>query len=166
MTTTTAVTVTRSFKAHPERVFAAFEDPAELARWMRQPGSTTEVEALDVREGGAIRVLMRWESGMTMRLRGIFRKVRRPALLEFTWAVEGVDANAGVVTVELVPQGTGTRLTLTHEGLTGQAGTYARAGWNGWFDALETLLTAGQGAGHRAPRSHIPADGRTHSEHR
>ena len=47
-----AVIVTRTFKARPERVFAAFEDPAEMALWMRQPGSKTEVQALDVREGG------------------------------------------------------------------------------------------------------------------
>lgn len=142
MTTSKAVTVTRTFKARPERVFAAFEDPAEMARWMRQPDSKTEVEELDVREGGAVLVQMSWANGMSIRLRGTFQRVERPSLLEFTWAMEGDDANKGVVTVELEPHGTGTELTLTHEGLTGPALAQSKAGWNGWFDRLTELVEA------------------------
>ncbi len=138
--TAEAVIVTRTFKAAPDRVFTAFENPAELARWMGQPGSRTEVEALEVREGGGIQVRMSWENGMAIRLRGTFQRVERPSLLEFSWAMEGDDANAGVVTVEIRPHGTGTELTLTHEGLTGSAQKQSRAGWNGWFDQLQALV--------------------------
>jgi uncharacterized protein YndB with AHSA1/START domain len=140
MSSSKAVTVTRTFNARPERVFAAFEDPAELARWMGQPGSKTEVHVLDVREGGEVRVQLSWENGMTIRLYGTFRRVERPSLLEFTWAMQGDDANKGVVTVEFQSHGTGTELTLTHEGLTGPALKQSRAGWNGWFDRLQTLV--------------------------
>ena len=142
MTTSQAVTVTRTFKARPERVFAAFEDPAQMARWMGQPGSKTQVQALDVREGGPVRVEMSWDSGMSIRLHGTFQKVERPRLLEFTWAMEGDDANKGVVTVEFAPHETGTELTLTHEGLTGPALKQSRAGWNGWFDRMQNLVEA------------------------
>lgn len=138
--TAEAVIVTRTFRAGPERVFAAFEDPGELARWMGQPGSRTEVHALEVREGGPVRVQMSWENGMSIRLHGTFQQVERPSLLKFTWAMEGDDANAGVVTVEIRPHGTGSELTLTHEGLTGPALKQSRAGWNGWFDRLQALL--------------------------
>lgn len=140
MTTTSAVTVTRTFKASPERVFAAFETPAELARWMIQPGATTEVLDLNVREGGAIAVEMRWENGMALHLTGTFRRVEKPSVLEFTWEMEGDTANDGVVTVRLDPHGTGTQLTLTHDGLAGPAKTYSEQGWNGWFDALEAVV--------------------------
>jgi uncharacterized protein YndB with AHSA1/START domain len=137
-----AVIVTRTFEARPERVFRAFEDPTELARWMGQPGSRTEVQALDVRVGGAVLVQLSWENGMAIRLRGTFQRVERPSLLKFTWGMEGEEANQGVVTVEFRAHGTGTRLTLTHEGLTGPALKQSRAGWNGWFDRLQTLVEA------------------------
>jgi uncharacterized protein YndB with AHSA1/START domain len=142
MTNSQAVRVTRTFKAQPERVFAAFEDPAELARWMGQPGSRTEVHALEVREGGAVRVQMSWDNGMSIRLHGTFRRVERPSLLEFTWAMEGDEANQGVVTVRFERHGTGTELTLTHAGLTGRAQAQSKAGWNGWFDRLQKLVEA------------------------
>lgn len=143
MTNADAVIVTRTFKAAPERVFAAFEEPTELARWMAQPEAKTEVQALEVREGGELRVHMSWENGMTMLLYGTFKRVEKPSLLEFTWAVEGMGANSGVVTVEFAPHGTGTQLTLTHDGLAGGAKQYSEEGWNGWFDKLQALVDAG-----------------------
>lgn len=143
MTTSKAVTVTRTFKARPERVFAAFEDPAQMAQWMGSHGSKTEVQALDVREGGAVLVQMSWDNGMSIRLYGTFKRVEKPSLLEFTWAMEGEDANKGVVTVEFEPHGTGTELTLTHEGLTGPALSQAKAGWGAMFDQLRTVVKAG-----------------------
>jgi uncharacterized protein YndB with AHSA1/START domain len=142
MTTSQAVTVTRTFKARPERVFGAFEDPVEVARWMGQPGSRTEVHALDVRVGGEVRVQMSWDNGMSINLCGTFQRVEKPSLLQFTWGMAGDDTNDGVVTVEFAPQGTGTELTLTHEGLTGPALKHSKTGWNGWFDRLQEVVEA------------------------
>jgi uncharacterized protein YndB with AHSA1/START domain len=123
-------------------VFAAFEDPAQMARWMRSHGSKTEVQALDVREGGGVLVQMSWDNGMSIRLYGTFKRVEKPSLLEFTWAMEGEEANNGVVTVEFEPHGTGTELTLTHEGLTGPALGQAKAGWGAMFDQLRVVVEA------------------------
>ena len=142
MTTTKAVIVTRTFRARPERVFAAFEDPAEMARWMGVRGSKTAVQALDVREGGEVKVEMRWDNGMAIRLYGTFQRVDKPSLLQFTWAMEGDEANKGVVTVEFLPSGTGTEMTLTHKGLTGSAQAQSKAGWNAMFDSLQELVEA------------------------
>jgi uncharacterized protein YndB with AHSA1/START domain len=69
--------------------------------------------------------------------------VDKPSLLEFTWAMEGDDVNKGVVSVEFEPHGSGTELTLTHEGLTGKAQAQAEAGWNEWLDGLQKLVEAG-----------------------
>lgn len=142
MTASEAVIVTRTFKAPPERVFAAFENPAEMARWMGGHGARTEVQTLEVREGGAVLVQMSWDNGMAIRLYGTFERVERPSLLRFSWAMEGDDANQGMVTVQFQAHGTGTELTLTHEGLTGRAQAQSKAGWNGWFDQLQALVEA------------------------
>ncbi len=137
-----AVTVRRIFKAQPERVFRAFENPAEMARWMGVRASSTEVLALDVREGGEVRVQMSWDNGMSIRLYGTFQRVEKPSLLKFSWAMEGDDANKGVVTVQFEPHGSGTELILTHEGLTGPAQAQSQAGWNQMFDGLQALVEA------------------------
>ncbi len=142
MTVSNAVIVTRTFQAPPERVFAAFENPAEMGKWMGGHGARTEVHTLEVHEGGAVLVQMSWDNGMSIKLYGTFQRVKKPSLLQFTWAMEGDDANKGVVTVEFRPQGTGTELTLTHEGLTGRAQAQSKAGWNGWFDQLQRLVEA------------------------
>lgn len=153
MTESKAVRVTRTFKAPPERVYAAFENPAEMARWMGVRGSRTEVRTLEVRKGGAVQVQMSWDNGMSIRLYGTFQRVEHPSLLEFTWAMEGTDANQGVVTVEFRPHGAGTELTLTHTGLTGPALAQSRAGWNEWFDRLEKVVdeVPGNAAGGGGP---------------
>jgi uncharacterized protein YndB with AHSA1/START domain len=113
-----------------------------MARWMGQPGGKTDVQALDVREGGEVRARMSWDNGMAIQLYGTFQRVEKPSILQFTWAMEGDDANKGVVTVEFRPHGAGTELTLTHEGLTGPALKQSKAGWNGWFDRLQKLVEA------------------------
>lgn len=140
MTSSPVVTVTRTFKARPERVFQAFEKPDELARWMGVRGSVTEVRALDVRVGGAVSVQMSWDNGMSIRLYGTFQQVERPSRLRFSWAMEGDDANKGVVTVTITSVDGGTELTLTHEGLSGPALKQSAAGWNQMFDGLEALV--------------------------
>ena len=140
MTTSRALTVTRLFKSPPEVVYAAFEDPAKCAMWMGPVGSKTEVQKLDVREGGALLLLLSFDNGMSVRLYGTFRRVEPAKLLEFTWAMEG-DPEETVVTVEFEPHGTGTELVLTHEGLrTTEERTQNEAGWSEFFDRLEAVL--------------------------
>jgi uncharacterized protein YndB with AHSA1/START domain len=54
MTTSKTVTLTRTFKARPERVFAAFENLAETARRGGMRRRKTEVKTQDVRDGDAV----------------------------------------------------------------------------------------------------------------
>lgn len=58
---TRELTVSRLIEAPPGRVYRAFVDPDELARWMHPPGADCEVHHLDANEGGSYRITMRGE---------------------------------------------------------------------------------------------------------
>jgi uncharacterized protein YndB with AHSA1/START domain len=48
----TTFTTTREIPASPAAVFAAFQDPARLARWWGPNGFTTTFETFEFRPGG------------------------------------------------------------------------------------------------------------------
>lgn len=59
---TRELTVSRVVEAPPDRVYGAFVDPDELARWMHPPGATCEVHRFEAEVGGSYRITM---SGQT-----------------------------------------------------------------------------------------------------
>jgi uncharacterized protein YndB with AHSA1/START domain len=81
----------------------------------------------------------------TMAAEGTYREVDPPRRIVLTWTwVEGLpgappDGATSLVTFALEPEGTGTRLTLTHEALP-DADT-AKGHAEGWSEALEKLAT-------------------------
>lgn len=144
-----ALTITRIIDAPPERVFDAWIDPAQLARWLGPPSITAEIERLDLRPGGAYRIRMRRLDGSTNIITGTYREIAPPERLVFTWIWEGAAAalNAGqpsLVTVSLAVRGGKTEMTLRHERLVSpEARDSHRHGWAGSFDRLSALLAGG-----------------------
>lgn len=67
-------------------------------------------------------------------------RVEPPHLLQYTWA----GGKEGTVTFELFPSGTGTRLVLTHAGITGPVpfGNFS-GGWLSHLSVLQTKLAGG-----------------------
>jgi uncharacterized protein YndB with AHSA1/START domain len=57
------LTVTRDVAAPASRVWAAWTDPASIARWWGPAGFHSTVVALDVREGGRFEVIMHGPDG-------------------------------------------------------------------------------------------------------
>ncbi len=57
--------IERSYPTTPERVFAAFSDPAKKRRWYAAGGSSSDVEEfeMDFRVGGNERTLRRFKAG-------------------------------------------------------------------------------------------------------
>ncbi len=140
MTTSQALTVTQHFESPPDVVYEAFVDPEKCARWMGPRNSTTEVQKLDVTVGGALLLQIAFENGFSVRMYGTFQRVEPSKLLEFTWAMEG-DAQETTVTVEFEPDGNGTELILTHEGLTSaEDRAQNQAGWTEFFDRLQEVI--------------------------
>lgn len=110
---TDRVTIERTFSAAPELVYAAWTDPAILARWISpNPNLQVRVEGTAV-EGGAYAVHM----GAGYTVRGTWLTLRPFDLLELDWSWDREDHPPSHVRVELSAEPEGTRLALTHSRL-------------------------------------------------
>jgi len=138
-----ALTLERTIAAPPEKVFEAFTQAQQLARWFRPNDQyQVTVHAMELRAGGRYRIEMRRPDGGVSVVGGTYDEVSRPSRLVFTWAWEDKPADGlSRVTVSLEPKGAGTRLVLVHEQLPSVESREAHAhGWNGCLDQLVSLF--------------------------
>jgi uncharacterized protein YndB with AHSA1/START domain len=128
-----------------EDVYAAWTQPAAMARWLAPMGSA-DVEA-DVRVGGRFRVVMIGDA-MSIQHTGEYLTVEPPRRLSFTWQSPYTGAEPSVVTVTLTPDGDSTHLLLLHERLPEGAAESHRGGWGAILQRLveEVLTTSEQDA--------------------
>lgn len=128
----TALEISRSFTAPPERVWWALTDPAALAAWFwpERFGTTAEV---DLRPGGRFRI-----AGplVGMAVSGEYAEVVPPDHLVFSWQWDGEDERT-LVTVELTATASGTDLRLVHDRFADDATRDSHA--QGWSDCLDRL---------------------------
>lgn len=141
------VEVRRELPASPEQVFAAFADPALVARWLT-PGPDVKLRVLQFqfREGGNYRFAYDVPDGRTMLVTGTYRVIERPARLVFSWLIEPPDVHAGIsseVTVRIAARGGRSELVIRHERLERpDAESRHSEGWRGALAQLETLLAS------------------------
>jgi uncharacterized protein YndB with AHSA1/START domain len=142
------MTLTRVFDAPRELVWRAWTDPKHLAQWFGPKQFTSSVPQLDVRIGGALRIVMRGPDGNDYPMKGTFLEVVPSERLVFSNIAVDKDGNhllEGETTVTLSEQGGETKLTLR---------TYAKglvpiapqmlagmeAGWSKSFEKLQELV--------------------------
>jgi uncharacterized protein YndB with AHSA1/START domain len=141
--TETTLSLRRTFKAPRERVFRAWTDPDELRKWWGPEGYVTPSAEVDLRVGGKYRLGMRkLPDGDIFYLSGIYREVRPPERLVYTWRWEAKpELGETLVTVEFREVGDSTEVILTHEFFpTPQARDDHNRGWSGCLDRLAKLL--------------------------
>jgi uncharacterized protein YndB with AHSA1/START domain len=80
--------ITRILDAPRARVFAAWIDQDQAARWWGPRGFTSISCTMDVRVGGAWRRVMRSPDGLEYRASGVYREIVAPERLVFTYAWE------------------------------------------------------------------------------
>jgi uncharacterized protein YndB with AHSA1/START domain len=136
-----SLTLQRRLNASPAKVYGAWTDPAQIAKWWH-PASNYVVHAeADVRVGGRFRVIMRTPDGEDHDVSGVYREVVPDERLVFTWAWRSTPERESRVTVALRREGGGTMLTLTHEQLFDEAARDRHLeGWMGAVDKLERLF--------------------------
>ena len=124
-TRNTTLQITRSFNASPEKVFQAWVDPIVLKQWFAPSDEfSTPLAEIDLRVGGKYRIQMVAPNGENHTVGGVYREIRSPEKLVFTWGWEAGGGCGGaesegpietLVTVEFQQQGEGTAMILTHE---------------------------------------------------
>lgn len=139
-----SLTIVRTFKAAPEKLFQAWTDPEILKHWMA-PGDTMKVALAetDPRVGGRYRIVMREAGGAEHKVGGVYREFKPLSKLVFTWAWEGSPDAETLVSVELRPAGSGTEMTLTHTKFaTDRSRDMHSQGWSGCIAKLERAMAA------------------------
>ena len=140
----------RLLDAPPERIFAAWTDPALLRRWWAaEPDWTTPEATTDVRVGGRYRLSMQGTDGIVRTVVGEYLEVDPPRRLVYTWKWESHgDSSAPpgdvtVVEVDFVAEGSATRVVLEQRGFDGEAERDKHDhGWRGCLDNLERRVLA------------------------
>lgn len=128
-----------------EAVYDAWTRPELIAEWYGPEGFTNEIHEMDVRPDGNYRLTMHAPDGSKYPLTGVFRTLRRPERLSFTWKWEtppaNGDPNETLVTVDIRQVGDMTEMVLTHEGFaTADDVTNHETGWAGALDKLGRSL--------------------------
>jgi len=140
-----ALRLTRVVPAPRDAVFRAWTEPEQLKRWwVPFPGMSVPAAEVDLRPGGRYRFTMRNSKGQEFGLTGVYREVRPPERLVYTWRWEGTERDGDgetLVTVEFEASGTTTLLHLTHEQFP-DADTQDRhgVGWGGVLDSLVSVM--------------------------
>jgi uncharacterized protein YndB with AHSA1/START domain len=140
-----ALTITRLIAAPRLLVFKAWTDPVHVARWWGPKGFTNPVCEMDVRPGGALRIVMQGPDGSRYPMIGRFREIVAPERLVFTNIAVGQAGEPlidGLTTVTFEDQDGKTKLTLTTRAiaklpLANKMIDGMEAGWTQSLDRLE-----------------------------
>src|SRR3984893_18896000 len=138
------LTLTRVFNAPREAVFKAWTDPQQLAKWWGPKGFTNPVCEVDLKPGGALKIVMRAPDGGEYPMQGVFREILPPSRLVFTNIAVDKDGNhiiEGLTTVTFAEEGGRTKLTLQTSGVAvvDYAAAYLQGMEAGWTQSLEKL---------------------------
>ena len=138
-----SLTLTRRFRARPEKVYAAWTQAEQLVQWFGpasvKPGSLHA--DIDLRVGGRYRISFTNDKGEYFEVGGAYREVVPNERLVFSWAWHSTPERESLVTVQLKPDGGGTLLVFNHAQFFDEAARdNHQRGWNELLAKLEKLV--------------------------
>ncbi|HZS96612.1 MAG TPA: SRPBCC family protein [Terriglobales bacterium] len=134
--------IERNYPAAPERVFAAFSDPAKKRLWFAE-GDEFEVEhyALDFQVGGREEARFRGKNGFTFTNRTIFQDILpgRHIVFAYTMSMGDKHISSSQATVEFLGKDQGTLLVFTEQAAFFEGADGPKMRQDGWTLLLEAL---------------------------
>ncbi|HSC03936.1 MAG TPA: SRPBCC domain-containing protein [Solirubrobacteraceae bacterium] len=142
---TQALRIERSFDASAEDVFDAWTSPEVMRRWFHcGPDWETPVAEVDLRVGGAVRIVMRRPDGRTAGARGEYTVIDRPRRLVMTWTFDEIPDNQQLIELAFDEAEGTTTVVLTNRDISTDERRNAQdEGWRLCLGELERLLDDG-----------------------
>jgi uncharacterized protein YndB with AHSA1/START domain len=113
-----------------------------MRRWFHcGPDWETPVAEVDLRVGGAVRIVMRRPDGREAGARGEYTLIDRPHRLVMTWTFDDVPANEQLIELAFSESGGNTTVVLTNREILSEERRESQdEGWRLCLDELERLL--------------------------
>jgi uncharacterized protein YndB with AHSA1/START domain len=136
------VRIERAFPASPEEVFDAWTSPEVMRRWFHPaPDWDTPDAEVDLRVGGAVRVVMRRPDGSEAEARGKYTLIDRPHRLVMTWTFGDDPSNEQLIELSFSESDGATKVLMVNSGISTDERRDAQdAGWRGCLDELASSL--------------------------
>lgn len=133
-----SLTVERRIHAPAPTVYAAWLDPETLTRFMSNcQGMSLARAETDPRVGGRFLLVMHTSNGEVPHT-GTYLELQPHSRIAFTWESQFSTVEGSTVTLDLVPDGDETLLTLTHVRFSTESSRDGHQG--GWGTILDGLV--------------------------
>ena len=136
------VQIERTFPAPAEAVFDAWTSAEVMRRWFHAGSDWETPEAeVDLRVGGAVRIVMQRPDGERAAAHGEYTVIDRPHRLVMVWTFDDVPANTQLIELTFSESDGETTVLMVNSGIVSESRREnQQLGWNECLNELQRLF--------------------------